>query len=132
MQGWLMRDEHGRSVLVRAGTGMVTAISPLGMASGMVRVEFAVARPAGRPRAVRLSVHADVGEADPLLLIAAAAQEAAWQVAWVIEWHRHDWVPADLPIEHLDLVTDARAVLVSIERVLATDTDDVLLAEERR
>ena len=34
--------------------------------------------------------------------------------SFTIEWHRHDYVPADLPIEALDLALDARGVLIEL------------------
>ena len=38
-------------------------------------------------------------------------------VVWAIQWHRHDWIPDDLPIGSLDLLTDTRAFVTELRPV---------------
>lgn len=121
MQAWLAHDERGRSYLVRAGSGVVTAVVPVGepTAEGThtwYRVELSVDRPPGRPRSIRLTTHGQVLAGDPLLEQAAMAELDAGHVVWQIEWHRHDWIPGDLDITSLDLSTDTVPRLVALDR----------------
>jgi RecA-family ATPase len=130
MQGWLQVDERGRQYLVRTGTGVVTAVVPLDEpdASGahaVYRVEIYCDAPHGRPGAIRYSARPLVSSDDPLLEAARRALDEVWAVEWTVEWHRHDWIPDDLPIASLDLSTDATSRLAALDPVLLPEPEDV-------
>ena len=122
MQTWVEADAAGRQYLVRSGTGVVTAVAPVGIIGPddehtTCRVEIYCDAPHGRPGAIRYSVHPVVSATSPLCAAAYDALEQVWPIAWTVEWHRHDWIPDDLPIGALNLVTDARSVLKGLDRV---------------
>jgi hypothetical protein len=130
MQAWLDTDDRGRQVLVRSGTGVVTAIVPVGVEGpddthALYRVEIYCDAPHGRPGAIRYSAHPLVSSADPLFRQAQRALDEVWAVEWIIQWHRHDWIPGDLPISSLNLATDARAALCGLDRVAVPEPVDV-------
>ena len=130
MQAWLDSDQRGRQYLVRTGTGVVTAVVPIGMpdASGehaLFRVEIYCDAPHGRPGAIRYSAHPLVAGGDPLLAASRRALEEVWAIEWTIQWHRHDRVPDHLPIASLDLATDATATLTALERVVLPEPEDL-------
>lgn len=125
MKGWLSTDDQGRSILVRQGTGVVTAVAPVGVPGpdgqhALHRVEIEVTRPQGRPRAIRISTHGNLMTGDPLLAVAAQAEASGDEIAWQIAWHRLAWVPADIDITSLDLANDAQARLLSLAWVGST------------
>lgn len=116
MKSWLSIDDQGRSVLVRQGAGRIAAVAAVGLVSedeptSLYRVEIEVARPAGAPRAIRLSTHGVVAASDPLLLVALGAEESGDEMTWQIAWHRLPWVPADIEMTSLDLANEAQAWL---------------------
>lgn len=120
MKGWVVADHAGRSYLVRAGLGVVTAVVPLGLpdAEGgfdVYRVELELPRPLTGPRAIRYSTAGHVAAADPMCAVALACAATGQSVSWAIAWHRHDWVPGSLLITSLDLATDADARLLSLD-----------------
>ena len=124
MQGWVVADISGRTYLVRAGTGVITAVVPVGLADpdgrhAFHRVEIEVDRPLGHPRAIRYSTSAQVASADPLCAVAMVMAQEGRRVTWAIEWHRQDWVPGHLLITSLDLARDAQATLVAIDALAA-------------
>jgi hypothetical protein len=126
MQAWLETDEAGQQVLVRTGTGVVTAIVPVGMpgpddAHALYRVEIYCDAPHGRPGAIRYSAHPLVASGDPLLMVARRALDEVLAVEWTVAWRRHDWVPGDLPIASLNLATDAVAGLTALEPVVVPE-----------
>ncbi len=117
MPSYVTRDPEGREVLVRTGSGRVAAVVPIGDPEGptlLHRVEIACDPPAGRARAIRYSTQALLDALDPMVVAAIALQESDTAVRWSIEWHRHAWIPADLPISSLALATDARAILTDL------------------
>jgi hypothetical protein len=123
MQAWTEVDDQGRQYLVRTGTGVITAVVPVGVADvgeahTLYRTEIYCDAPHGRPGAIRYSAHPLVAADSPLLNLARAALSDVWPVFWTIQWHRHEWVPEDLPIASLDLATDARSTLAALDRVL--------------
>ncbi len=132
MQSWVTVDSEGREVLVRTGTGTVTAV--VGLGSGQEppvvhRVEIDCEAPRGRARAIRYSTHGLVDSTDPLALLAIAAADSGEPMRWTLEWHRHPWIPADLPISSLTLTSDARAVLRELApAAVLTDTELEALA----
>ncbi len=130
MQTWVESDDRGRQYLVRTGTGVVTAIAPVGMIDAddvhtFFRVEIYCDAPHGRPGAIRYSVHPTVASGDPLLRVAEESLEQVWPIQWTVQWHRHDWVPGDLPIASLNLVTDTRSLLAGLDRVLLPEPLEV-------
>jgi hypothetical protein len=132
MHSWLEVDDEGREFLVRRGTGIVTAVLPLGRASvSLVRVEIQCDAPVGSPRAVKYSVHPLLVAADPLLAVAIRALDTTSVVDWTVEWHRHDWIPGDLPVSSLNLTTDARARLAGLDPVALPDRLTVTRRVER-
>ncbi len=130
MQAWVESDDRRRQFLVRTGTGVVTAVAPVGIAGPhgeheFYRVEIYCDAPHGRPGAIRYSAHALVAVGEHLWRAAVEALDQVWPVIWTVQWHRHDWIPDDLPIASLDLATDARSVLVALDRVvLPAPVDD--------
>jgi hypothetical protein len=122
MQAWLQLDDDGREYLVRTGTGVVTALAPVGIVGpdgrhAFYRVEIYCDPPQGRPGAIRFSAHPMVPHADPLFAAADDALREMYPILWSAQWHRHDWIPAELPIARLNLSTDARCVLSGLDRV---------------
>jgi hypothetical protein len=134
MQGWIESDPEGREVLVRAGTGVVTSVDPVGPASDsgpmLYRIDIYCDAPHGRPGAVRFTLHPVVPSGHPLLATARSALEEVWPVAWTAQWHRHDWIPAHLPIGALDLSTDAMNVLVELEQVVVPEPAELLALDD--
>ena len=107
--------------------GVVTAVAPVGIAGpddshSLYRVEIYCDAPHGRPGAIRYSTHPIVSSSDPLLESARAALDDVLAVVWTVQWHRHDWIPDNLPIASLNLATDARAVLTSLDAVALPDS----------
>lgn len=134
MRGWIQFDERGRSVLCRAGRGIVTAIVPLvdepADVLARARVEIEVERPAGRPRSIRLSTAGLVFVDDPAFEAASLAELEGAPVSWSIEWHRHEWIPDAVDISSLNLVSDAEARLVALDRVGIVEEAAAFLAAE--
>jgi hypothetical protein len=129
MQTWVETGTRGRQYLVRTGTGVVTAVVPVGIVGAeddatQYRVEIYCDAPHGRPGAIRYSTHPLISSADPLYAVALDALEQVWAVMWTVQWHRHDWIPDDVPIAALDLATDSRSVLVSLDRVTVPEPAD--------
>lgn len=133
MQSWVETDDRGRQFLVRSGTGVVTAVVPLGFdpeaGSTFFRVEIYCDAPHGRPGAIRYSAHPVVESGHPLHRAAVEALDEVWPVAWTVAWHRHDWIPAELPIGSLNLSSDARSVLVVLDRVVVPEPVDAGLPD---
>ncbi len=130
MQSWLEIDERGRQYLVRTGTGVVTAVVPLGQpdpsgAHALYRVEIYCDAPHGRPGAIRYSTHPVVSGADPLIEVARRALDDVWAVEWTVQWHRHDWIPGDLQVSSLNLASDTTATLAALEPVLLPEPADL-------
>lgn len=125
MQTWVESDGQGRQFLVRCGTGVVTAVVPAGSdpgrAANLCRIEIHCDAPHGRPGAIRYSVHPLVEAGQPLHQAAVEAFEQGWPVGWTVQWHRHDWIPGDLPIASLDLTTDARSLLAGLDRAVVPE-----------
>jgi hypothetical protein len=127
MQTWVEADERGRQYLVRTGTGVVTAVAPVGMvdaddAHTLYRVEIYCDAPHGRPGAIRYSAHPLVAADNPLYRESLRALDQVWAVMWTVQWHRHDWIPDDVPIGALNLATDSRSLLVGLDRVTVPES----------
>jgi hypothetical protein len=125
MQTWVEVDDRGREYVVRAGTGVVTAVVPLGeeapAGGSFLRVEIYCDAPHGRPGAIRYSAHPLVVSGTPLHRAAVEALTEVWPVAWTVAWHRHDWIPDHLPIASLSLASDAVATLTALDRVVVPE-----------
>lgn len=135
MRAWVDVDDQNREFLVRTGTGLVTAIVPIGIAGPdsshtFYRVEIYCDAPSGRAGAIRYSVHPVVAADDELFEVASDAQEDVWPVLWSAQWHRHDWIPVELPISSLNLATDARCILAALDRVVAPELIEILERSE--
>lgn len=133
VRAWIEHDEQGREFLLRTGRGVVTAVAPVGIVAPdgehtLYRVEIAVEPTPGRARAIRYSVHPILRADDPMFGTAILAWDTSAPVAWTVAWHRHDWIPADLPVTALNLVTDARCLLGELS--LVPDTVAALISEE--
>mgnify|MGYP006299992647 CR=1 FL=1 len=128
MKGWVVADHAGRSYLVRAGVGTVTAVVPVGLPDGegrfqFYRVELDLPRPANGPRAIRYSTSGRVAADDPMFAVARSCEETGDEVSWAIAWHRHDWVPGSILITSLDLATDADARVMSLDPIENASSD---------
>ena len=135
MKGWIEVDADGRSFLVRAGTGVVTAVAPIGVAGpdgshAIHRVDVAVTPPPGRPRSIRVTVHGQVPGDSPLLAVSLASEGGTVPVAWEIEWHRLEWVPDDIAITDLDLARDATAALTALRPIPVHEQAEAFLMEQ--
>ncbi len=122
MQGWVEEDAQGRSILMRSGTGRVSGLLAVGSPDEDGELPFHtvvidVDQIAGRPRSVRLSIRARVRDNDPLHREAQAGLADELRRAWSVAWHRHSWVPDQVPITSLDLQSDTQAWLLSLELV---------------
>ncbi len=112
MQGWIEVVDGRGETLLRRGTGVLTAVVPIGdPADGRHRAEILCDAGPGRPRAIRITVHPTVLATAPAFEVARHAEREGLAVEWTIRWTRHDWVPVDLPVTALDLATDTAAVL---------------------
>ena len=105
---------------MRQGTGSVTAVAAVDAEGSAYRVEIACEVPPGWSRAIRYTVQARVPASHPLLPLAMSAEDDAERVAWTVTWHRHEDIPADLPITSLDLATDTVSRLVALDRIDST------------
>lgn len=122
MKAWVERDDAGRQFLVRQGIGTVTAVAAVDAEGSAYRVEIACEVPRGWSRSIRYTVQAQIPSSHPLLPRAMDAEDAAQRVCWTVTWHRHEGVPADLPITSLDLTTDTASRLVALEGIDETVT----------
>lgn len=134
MRAWIEHDEQGQEILLRTGRGVVTAVAPVGIVAAdgqhtYYRVEVGVEAPSSGARAIRYSVHPIVAADDPMFGQAVLAWDTSAPITWTAAWRRHDWVPGDLPITALNLVTDARCLLAELS--LVPDTVEALVSEER-
>ncbi len=116
MRAWIEADDSGRQFLSRAGEGAVVSVSPVGVVGpGDVHSFHLVELDCEQAiTAVRVRVRAQVATEDPLFDLARAAFTGGQAMVWAIQWHRHEWVPAGLPITSLDLATDAVGRLVEL------------------
>ncbi len=135
MRAWVEADDQNREYLVRTGTGLVTAVVPIGIVGPgnthtFYRVEIYCDAPGGRPGAIRYSVHPVVAADDELFEVASGALHDVWPIVWSAQWHRHDWIPVDLPIASLNLATDARCILAALERIVAPELIEAMERSE--
>jgi hypothetical protein len=113
-------ERDGVEILVRKGTGIVTNVNPVGTSAddgatyAKYQVEIMIDPPETRKRAIRYCAHPIITSDSPLYAAAIEALRSESQIEWRIEWHRHDWMPTDIPIGAMNLVTDARSVLTEL------------------
>lgn len=143
MRAWIDLDDQGREYLTRVGSGIVLAVTPVGDlglvtlghddlddsqagAAQFHRIAILVDALTGGSPAVRFQATAVIPSDSELLEVAHRAMSDEESYSWTIQWHRHDYVPGDLPIESLDLANDARGFLVELSpvRELATTFPD--------
>lgn len=133
MRAWIDVDGSGRQYLTRVGTGLVLSVTPIGeggsvhpladsltddsvtiAAAPFHRIAILIDGAVGASPAIRFQVSAILATDDPMFATAMQAIRDEESYSFTIEWHRHDYVPADLPIEALDLALDARGVLIEL------------------
>ncbi len=122
MKAWIEADDAGRQFLSRAGEGIVVSVSPVGIAGpdGDYLFHLIALDCDHGPNGVRVRVRAQIATEDPLYAIGCSAFDDGYPMVWAVQWHRHDWVPGELPIVSLDLATDAVGRLVELR---AADLD---------
>lgn len=130
MRTWTELDDNECQFLVRSGVGIISSIDPVGIidpngAHTFFRVEIQCDISAGRTGNIRFKAQPLVMSDNPILTVARQALESLGEVAWQAEWRRLEWIPADLPISALNLVTDTQSTLVQLElsAVAAAFTD---------
>lgn len=133
MRAWIDIDGSGRQYLTRVGSGLVLSVTPIGdlgpvrplsesltddsvsmSAAPFHRIAILIDGAAGGSPAIRFQASALIATDDPMFATAMEAIRDEESYSFTIEWHRHDYVPADLPIEALDLGHDTRGVLVEL------------------
>lgn len=133
MRAWIDTDSSGRQYLTRVGSGLVLSVTPIGdlgpvpplagsltddsLAMTMApfhRIAILIDGAAGGSPAIRFQASALIATDDPMFVTAMEAIRDEESYSFTIEWHRHEYVPADLPIESLDLTHDARGILVEL------------------
>ena len=150
MRAWIDIDGFGRQYLTRVGSGLVLSVTPIGdlgpvhpMADSLTddavvmsaapfhRIAILIDGAASASPAIRFQASAIIATDDPMFAIAMEAIRDEEPYSFTIEWHRHEYVPDDLPIESLDLAHDTRGVLVELVsmRVHANAIPDVIPAE---
>lgn len=133
MRAWIDVDGSGRQYLTRVGSGLVLSLTPIGEggavdplagsltdhavtlgAAPFHRIAILIDGAVGASPAIRFQASAILATDDPMFAIAMQAIRDEESYGFTIEWHRHDYVPADLPIESLDLALDTRGVLIEL------------------
>ena len=133
MRAWIDVDGSGRQFLTRVGSGLVLSVTPIGdlgpvhplsealtddsvarESAPFHRIAILIDGVTGATSAIRFQASAIVATDDPLFGVAMEAIRDEESYSFTIEWHRHEYVPADLPIDSLDLAHDARGVLVEL------------------
>ena len=133
MRAWIDIDGSGRQYLTRDGSGLVLSITPIGdlgpvhalsdsltessltmTAAPFHRIAILVDGPCGPSPAIRFQASAIIATNDPMFAIAMEAIRDEESCSFTIEWHRHEHVPADLPIAALDVARDTRGILVEL------------------
>lgn len=133
MRAWIDIDGSGRQYLTRVGSGLVLSVTPIGdlgpvrpLANSLTddsltleaapfhRIAILIDGASGASSAIRFQASAIIATDDPMFATAMEAIRDEESYSFTIEWHRHDYVPVDLPIESLDLAHDARGVLVEL------------------
>ncbi len=116
----MLLDQEGREFLRRSGSGTITAIGPCGSPRSdgehvFVRITILVDGAVGPSNSIRFQATALTATGSSLHQIALEAFDDQQGIAWTIEWHRHDWVPGELPITALNLASDTRGIVVELQ-----------------
>ena len=114
MRAWIDIDGSGRQYLTRDGSGLVLSVTPLDDLGPVSRIDILVDGACGPSPAIRFQASAIVATDDPMFAIAMEAIRDEESCSFTIEWHRHEHVPADLPIAVLDVARDTRGILVEL------------------
>jgi hypothetical protein len=133
MRAWIDIDGSGRQYLTRVGSGLVLSVTPVGdlgpvyplsesltddsvalVAAPFHRIAILIDGAASGSPAIRFQASALIATDDPMFMTAMEAIRDEESYSFTIEWHRHEFVPANLPIESLDLAHDTRGVLVEL------------------
>jgi len=133
MRAWIDIDGSGRQYLTRVGSGLVLSVTPIGdlgpvsplagaltddsvtrEAAPFHRIAILIDGAKGASPAIRFQASAIIATDDPMFATAMEAIRDEESYSFTIEWHRHDYVPDDIPIEALDLAHDTRGLLVEL------------------
>ena len=134
MQAWIDLDDHGRQFLTRVGSGVVLSVTPIGdlgsvqsvsdvvqddhlalTSAAWHRIAILIDGAAGSASAIRFRASAIIATDDPMYETAMDAIRHEKPCGFTIEWHRHEYMPAELSIDSLDLAADAHGILVRLE-----------------
>ncbi|MGI9136436.1 MAG: prepilin peptidase [Candidatus Nanopelagicales bacterium] len=133
MRAWIEIDGSGRQYLTRVGSGLVLSVTPIGdrgpvdpladsltdhsvtvEAAPFHRIAILIDGAVCASPAIRFQASAILATDDPMFATAMQAIRDEESYSFTIEWHRHEYVPADLPIDSLDLALDTRGVLIEL------------------
>jgi hypothetical protein len=114
MRAWIDVDDSGRQYLTRVGSGLVLSVTPLGDLGAVHRIAILIDGACGPSPAIRFQASAIIATDDPMFAIAMEAIGDEESYSFTIEWHRHEHVPADLPMAALDVARDTRGILVEL------------------
>ena len=133
MRAWFDIDEFGERYLTRVGTGLVLSVTPIrsfGTVTSLTgsfgkgpateadslfhRIAILVDGVCSSSPAIRFQASAIVAADDPIFAIAMEAIDDDEVYSFSIQWHSHEYLPRDLPIEALDLALDTHGILVEL------------------
>ncbi len=123
MRSWVDLDVQKRQFLSREGSGWVSAVVPTDPSLEAFRVEILCRLPEHWSPALRTMITAIIPAGHPLMPAVCAYEANGNEVAWSIQWHRHDDVPADIPVTSLNLATDTVSQLQEL-RPIATRVEE--------
>lgn len=134
MRAWIDVDDLGREFLTRVGSGVVLSVTPIGdlgsvrplsnastadcpglTSAPWHRIAILIDGVAGSTSAIRFRASAIISTDDPMYETAMDATRHEEPCGFTIEWHRHEYMPAELSIDSLDLAVDAHGILVRLE-----------------
>jgi hypothetical protein len=134
LQAWIDVDDLGRQFLTRVGSGVVLSVTPIGdlgsvrslsnvlnddrsalTSAAWHRIAILIDGSAASTSAIRFRASAIIATDDPMYETAMDAIRHEKLCGFTIEWHRHEYMPAELSIDSLDLAVDAHGILVRLE-----------------
>ncbi len=115
LRSWVDVDHQGRQFLVREGRGRVSAVAPV--SDDQFLVEILCELPPHWSASLRTTVQARIPAGHPSLADVRSAEVSGETVTWSMEWHRHEGIPVDIPLEALDLRADTHSTLVAFAAV---------------
>lgn len=122
MRSWVDLDADGRQFLAREGSGWVMAVVPTDPSLEAFRVEILCRLPEHWSAALRTTVTAVIPAGHPLMAEVHAHEASGAEVAWSMQWHRHDDVPAEIPVTSLDLAHDTASRLHELRPVAVVES----------